>query len=129
MNKLKQNLFTKKSWGSEIIWSLTDGYMCKTVEIKKGNETPLVVHELKEKSILVIKGPLYLIHGKFGDDDFAEEELPEGWSWYIDSGISHRYVAKDNPVALLEVSTPYIEDGIVLLEASSKQKRKRRTKK
>ena len=36
MNKLRQNLFTKKSWGSEIVWSLTDSYMAKTIEINEG---------------------------------------------------------------------------------------------
>lgn len=117
MNKLKSNIFNKKSWGSEVTWSLTDSYMAKTVDISKGKRTPLVVHEKKEKSIIVIRGPLYLTYGDCcGEGTVPMYKIPEGWSWYIPPGNLYRYQAIDNPVLLIEVSTPQLEDGITLVD-------------
>jgi len=117
MNKLRQNLFTKKSWGSEVIWTLTDNYMAKTIEVFKGKQTPLVVHENKEKTIIVIRGPLFLTYGDCCNKDIVPiYKLPEGWSWYIEPGMIHRYKSIGSPVMLIEVSTPQLEDGVVLVD-------------
>jgi len=117
MNKLRSNLFTKKPWGSEVVWTLTDNYMAKTVEVVKGKHTPLVVHEEKEKSIIVIRGPLYLTYGGCCNEETVPiYKLPEGWSWYIEPGMIHRYQAIESPVMLIEVATPQFEDGVVLVD-------------
>lgn len=117
MDKLKQNLFTKKSWGSEVVWSLTDNYMAKTVEVFKGKRTPLVVHEEKEKTIIVIRGPLFLTYGVCCNEGTVPVyKLPEGWSWYIEPGMMHKYQAIESPVMLIEVSTPQLEDGFTLVD-------------
>jgi len=117
MNKLRSNLFTKKQWGSEVVWTLTDNYMAKTVEVVKGKRTPLVVHEEKEKSIIVIRGPLYLTYGGCCNEETVPiYKLPEGWSWYIEPGMIHRYQAIESPVMLIEVATPQFEDGVVLVD-------------
>lgn len=117
MNKLRSNLFTKKLWGSEVIWTLTDNYMAKTVEVVKGKQTPLVVHEEKEKSIIVINGPLYLTYGECCNEEIIPTyKLPEGWSWYIDPGMIYRYQAMESPVMLIEVSTPQFDDSMVFID-------------
>jgi len=117
MNKLRQNLFTKKPWGTEVIWTLTGNYMAKTVEIAKGKRTPLIVHEKKEKSFIVIRGPLYLTYGGCCNEGTVPVyKIPEGWSWYIEPGMIYKYQATDNPVMLIEVSTPELEDGVVLVD-------------
>jgi quercetin dioxygenase-like cupin family protein len=117
MNKLRSNLFTKKRWGSEVVWTLTDNYMAKTVEVVKSKRTPLVVHEEKEKSIIVIRGPLYLTYGSCCNEETVPVyKLPEGWSWYIEPGMIYRYQAIESPVMLIEVSTPQLEDGVVLVD-------------
>jgi len=115
MNKLRQNLYSKKPWGSEIVWALTDDYMSKTIEIEAGKQNYAVVHEKKEKSIIVISGDLYLTYGDCCiEADVPVYKLPEGWSWYIEPGKLHKYSTIDKPVRLIEVSTPLFEDGIVL---------------
>lgn len=118
MNKLKQNLFTKKSWGSEIIWALTNNYMAKTIEIDAGKQTPLVVYEHKEKSIIVISGELILTYGDCCDESKAlSYKLPIGWSWHIEAGKIHKYTALDKPVRFVEVSSPQLEDATILRNA------------
>lgn len=115
MNKLRQNLFTKKSWGSEVVWSLTDSYMTKTIEIDAGKQTPLVVHEQKEKSIIIISGELLLTYGSCCSEEKAlVYKLPEGWSWYIEPGRIYKYATLDKPVRFVEVSSPQLEDGIMI---------------
>jgi len=117
MNKLKQNLFTKKLWGSEIIWSLTDNYMTKTIEINKGYRTPLVIHKQKEKSIIVIQGELFLTYGDSYDIEKASNyKLPVGWSWYIEPGKLYRYAALKETVRLVEISSPQFEDGLTIID-------------
>ena len=117
MNKLRQNLYSKKPWGSEVVWALTDGYMSKTIEIEAGKQSYTIVHEKKEKSIIIISGDLYLTYGDCcSEDGVPVYKLPEGWSWYIEPGKLHKYAAFDKTVRLIEVSTPLFEDGVVLSE-------------
>ena len=117
MNKLKQNLFIKKSWGSEIVWSLTDNYMAKTIEINEGFKTPLMVHKQKEKSIIVIHGELFLTYGDGYDIEKASNyKLPLGWSWHIEPGKLYSYASLKGLVRLVEVSSPQLEDGITIID-------------
>lgn len=120
MNKLKGNLFVKRSWGSEIIWALTDNYMAKTVEISAGNRSNLLVHQEREKSIIVIKGPLYLIYGRLSSDELTKAyKLSEGWSWHIEPGYVYRYVAIEKPVMIIEVSSAELDDGHIIVDEGS----------
>jgi len=115
MNRLRQPSFVKKSWGSEIVWSSTDSYAVKTIEIDAGKQTPLVVYEQKERSIIVISGELFLTYGPCcSEADALVYKLPEGWPWYIEPGKIYKYAALDKPVRLIEVSSPQLEDGIVI---------------
>jgi len=117
MNKLMRPIYAKKSWGSEITWSLTDHYMCKTIEIDPFRITNLLVYEKKEKSIIVVRGVLSLGLGKCCDEnDLEYYDCPEGWSVYIDPGYMHRYGATDKPVNIIEVSSPEIDEAIIVRE-------------
>jgi hypothetical protein len=117
MNKLKQNLFIKKSWGSEIVWVLTNGYMAKTIEIDEGCKTPLIVHKQKEKSIIVIYGELFLTYGDGYDIEKASNyKLPTGWSWHIEPGKFCSYASLKGVVRLVEVSSPQLEEGITIID-------------
>jgi len=117
MNKLRQNLFTKKSWGSEIVWSLTDSYMAKTIEINEGCRTPLIIHKEKEKSVIVISGELFLTYGNGYDIEKASNyKVPTGWSWYIEPGKLYRYASLKGVVRLVEVSSPQLEEGITIMD-------------
>jgi hypothetical protein len=116
MNNLLKPKFTKKSWGSEIVWTMTDHYMGKTIEVDASKVTDLVVYENKEKSIIVVKGTLILALGPCcGDEsDLEYYELPEGWTKYIGPGMMHRYGSTDKPLMLVEVASPELDEAIVI---------------
>jgi hypothetical protein len=61
VNKLRGNKLVKHKWGNAVIWAHTDSYIAKTLEIPVNKRTSLVVHEQKEKSIIVIKGEVLLL--------------------------------------------------------------------
>lgn len=129
MNKLKTNILTRHQWGTEIVWSLTNSYMTKTIEIAPNKSTPLMTHGEKELSLIVIKGPLHLICGPFDNpQNLKAYELPDGWSWHIDAGTSYRYEAKDTPITIIEVSTPQLND-IVSAELNKENKTIKKTRK
>jgi len=115
MNKLKQGHSTKKPWGLEIMWALTDNYMSKVIKISPNKQTPLLVHENKEKSLMVIKGKLRLTHGKCCDEkDLVLYELPKWSSVDIRPGEVFRYAAGEEPVILMEMSDAKFEDALMV---------------
>jgi len=117
MNKLMRPIYTKKSWGSEIIWALTSHYMGKTIEIDPFMITDLLVYEKKEKSIIIVKGVLSLALSKCCDEDELKYyDCPEGWSVYIEPGHMHRYGATDKPVRVIEISSPEIDEAVIVRE-------------
>ncbi len=115
MNKLVKPVYTKRPWGSDILWSWTDSYICKTIEIDPYKITDLVVFAKKEKSIIVIENNLSLAVGSCCDDKELEYyDYPEGWSFYIAPGKLHRYGATDKGVKIIEVASPQIDEAIVV---------------
>lgn len=117
MNKLLSPIYSKRSWGSEIIWALTDHYIGKTIEIEPHRITDLLVYEKKEKSIIVVEGVLSLALGKCCDEvGLKYYDCPEGWSVYIDPGYMHRYGATDKSVRVIEISSPEIDEAIIVRE-------------
>jgi len=117
MNKLTEPIYKPTSWGSEIIYTITDHYICKTIEIEAGKITDLIVFEKKEKSILVVSGILSLARGKCcNEKDLKYYECPEGWSVYIAPGIMHRYGATNKPVRLIETASPQLDEAIIIGE-------------
>jgi len=116
-NKLAQPIYTEKPWGSEIVWALTDTYVCKTIEVDAYKITDLIVHEEKEKSIIVVDGMLSIAMGKCCDpQDLNYYECPKGWSIYIEPGIMHRYGGTDKPVKIIEVSNQGLDSGVTIPE-------------
>jgi Mannose-6-phosphate isomerase len=118
VNKLRGNKLVKHKWGNAVIWAHTDSYIAKTLEIPVNKRTSLVVHEQKEKSIIVIKGEVLLTYGSCcTETDVPVYKLPTGWSWYIQPGMIHRYEAfgKESAV-IIEISSPEMEDGIMLVD-------------
>jgi len=115
MHKLLEPIHMKKSWGHDITWSLTNHYMSKTIEIDAFKISDLMVYERKEKSIIVVQGILILAMGPCcSEDDLVYTECPEGWSFYIPPGQMHRYGATDKPVRIIEVSSPELDEGIII---------------
>ena len=116
MNNLLKPIFTKKPWGSEIIWTMTDHYISKTIEIDPYKTNDLVVYENKEKSLIVVMGTLVLAIGPCCGDEsnLKYYEFPDGWTKYIGPGMMHRYGATDEPLRIIEVSSPELDEAIVV---------------
>jgi hypothetical protein len=115
MNNLVKPVFNKKSWGSEIVWALTDHYMAKTIEINPFKINDLVVYENKEKSIIVVENTLVLAIGKCCyEDNLDYYELPIGYTYHIAPGQIHRYGATDKLVRLIEIASPELDEAIVI---------------
>lgn len=115
MNNLTKPLFNKKEWGSEIIFALTDHYMAKTIEVDPYKVSDLIVYEKKEKHIIVVENTLSLaIGGCCFEEDLEYFDLPIGYSKYIGPGQMHRYGATDKLVRIIEISSPELDEAIVV---------------
>jgi hypothetical protein len=116
-NKLTSPVFTEKEWGTEIIWTITDSYMAKTIEIDPHRITELKVYDKKEKSIIVVENTLSLAVGRCcSEEDLEYYDLPEGWTYYIAPGYMHRYGGTSEGVKIVEISSPQLDEGIIVAE-------------
>jgi|SRR6185369_681629 len=97
-----------KPWGYEIIWAKTDRYVGKLLHINAGQKLSLQYHNLKDETIYVQSGHLVLQIGE------ALIQLQPGESYHIPVGTIHRFMAGVEPVELMEVSTPELDDVVRL---------------
>ena len=110
---------TEKPWGYELIWarsSSDDGYIGKLLCIKMGHRLSFQYHEEKEETILVKSGNLYLVTDGFVDnlEERSTIKLTPGETFHIAPFYTHRFMAKDDDVELIEVSTSQLEDVVRL---------------
>jgi mannose-6-phosphate isomerase len=102
-----------KPWGHEDIWAQTTRYVGKILSIRGGQRLSLQYHQVKDESILVLRGRLQLeLENERGEIEVAE--LVPGEGRHIPPGRRHRFAALED-CELVEVSTPELED-IVRLE-------------
>ena len=114
----------RKPWGHEIIWarsSSDSGYIGKVLFIKAGHRLSLQFHEVKEETIFVSSGVLYLetfgtvdqnnIDGVI-EGDRRIFRLESGSIFHIPRLMSHRFIAKEDDVSLIEVSTKELDDVV-----------------
>lgn len=108
-----------KPWGYEIIWAESsgeNGYIGKLLHINSGHQLSKQYHEIKEETILVNSGTLYL--STCGTKDNPEEEkitkLFPGNTFHISPGFIHRFIANESHVELIEVSTKELDDVVRL---------------
>jgi len=111
---------TEKPWGYELIWAKScseDGYVGKILFIKAGHKLSFQYHEEKEETILVKSGVLYLVTEGFIDDPEERKiiKLFPGKTFHIPPFYTHRFMANESNVEIVEVSTKQLED-IVRLE-------------
>ena len=53
----------EKPWGHEIIWAETTNYVGKLLHIKAGHRLSLQYHKVKEETVYVLSGTLYIYDG------------------------------------------------------------------
>ena len=102
-----------KPWGHERIWTETDRYVGKVLLIRAGRRLSLQYHEIKDESILVLRGRLRL-HLAGADGTVEVTEIGPGEHRRVRPGVVHRYEAGEDDLELIEVSTPELDDVIRL---------------
>lgn len=101
-----------KPWGYEILWAHCGRYVGKILHIDAGQALSYQFHRVKEETIYVLSGTLYL-HWAHGDDPPRVDVLAPGSVFHIPAGLRHRFEARDT-VELLETSTPELDDVVRL---------------
>ena len=96
-----------KPWGFEIIWAETPNYVGKLIHINAGHRLSLQYHEIKEETVYVLSGILYVYDG-----EGKITKLTPGQSFHVNVGQVHRFGANETAVEIVEVSTPHLEDVV-----------------
>ena len=99
----------EKPWGHEIIWAETKDYVGKLLHIKAGHRLSLQYHEIKEETVYVLSGTLYIYDG---DGNIAK--LTPGHHFHVQPHQIHRFGANESNVEIMEVSTPHLDDVVRL---------------
>jgi len=98
-----------KKWGHELIWAETDNYVGKMLHINAGHRLSLQYHEIKEETIYVLSGILY-VYGAEG----SITKLSPGECFHVNPLQVHRFGANESAVEIMEVSTPHLDDVVRL---------------
>ena len=105
----------EKPWGHEIIWAETTNYVGKLLHIKAGHRLSLQYHEVKEETVYVLSGILYIYDGEGNIT-----KLAPGGRCHVRPNQIHRFGANESNVEIMEVSTPHLDD-VVRLEDDYKR--------
>ena len=105
----------EKPWGYEVIWAETEGYVGKLLHINAGHRLSLQYHEIKEETVYVLSGILYIYDG-----EGKITQLIPGQSFHVKPNQIHRFGANESNVEIMEVSTPHLDD-VVRLEDDYKR--------
>lgn len=100
-----------KPWGYELIFARTERYVGKILHVNEGESLSLQYHEMKEETLLVIRGRVKLTL-QFGEDRTTKEMLL-GEAFHIPPRLIHRIEAIED-TDIVEVSTPELDDVVRL---------------
>ncbi|MHB9155561.1 MAG: cupin domain-containing protein [Endomicrobiales bacterium] len=103
---------TKKPWGEERLFALTDNYAGKILIIRKGHRLSLQYHEQKEETLYLEEGVLKLTMGN-RNRKLASRIVSAGHIFHLPPKTVHRMEAVQN-CRLIEVSTPELSDVVRL---------------
>jgi len=106
----------EKPWGREIIWAKTESYVGKILYIEAGKRLSFQFHEKKEETVYVKSGILYLETAGMANspDKRKTVTLSPGETFHVYPLLTHRFMAKESDVELIEVSTNHLEDVVRL---------------
>jgi quercetin dioxygenase-like cupin family protein len=99
-----------KPWGHETIWAECDSYVGKLLHIKPDCRLSRQYHEIKEETIMVQSGLLRLEVGR--EPNVVTYFLKPGETYHVLPFTVHRFCADKDPVVLIEVSTPHLDDVV-----------------
>lgn len=105
-----------KPWGNEEIWAETSAYVGKVLNIAAGHSLSRQYHVLKEETFRVLTGDMDLEIGDPAAGSVTTLHMSPGDVFHCPPGTIHRMIAKTQ-TAVLEVSTPHLEDVVRLEDA------------
>ncbi len=100
-----------KPWGYELIWGKTAKYVGKILHVKQGESLSRQYHEMKDETLLVIRGKVRLTLA-LGNEQRVRE-LCEGEAFHIPPRLIHQIEAIEE-ADIVEVSTPELDDVVRL---------------
>lgn len=101
----------EKSWGHELIYQNSELYCCKVLYIKPYSSCSFHFHLEKHETLLVQEGTLFIDVIKDKQEDSLV--VQEGEAFVVAPGFIHSLRAEDEPVVIIESSTPsYDTDSI-----------------
>lgn len=109
ISKIKDCKKVDKPWGYEIHWANCEKYVGKILSINPHHRLSLQYHQVKEETIYVMSGVLILWES---DDEETGKFLGPGSVYHVKPNQVHRFGAGNQPVMLMEVSSPEIEDVV-----------------
>ena len=80
----------KKPWGKEVIWADTANYVGKVLHINAGHRLSLQFHRVKEETIYVLSGILYVY-----DNEGKVTRLTPGQTFHVKPLQVHRFGANE----------------------------------
>ena len=99
----------EKPWGYELVWAHTDNYVGKLLHINAGHRLSLQYHEIKEETVYVLSGILYVYDGEGNIT-----KLIPGQTFHVKPNQVHRFGANESSVEIMEVSTNHLDDVVRL---------------
>lgn len=103
-------VIVKKPWGFEIWFAYNDRYAGKFLLVMPGQQLSLQHHKKKAESWLILSGQILFLTGD-QEESIQETPLGLGECFHIAPGTLHRPKSVgDEPLAILEVSTPELSD-------------------
>jgi quercetin dioxygenase-like cupin family protein len=111
-DKVKSRVI-EKPWGFEHIWTETEHYVAKILQISPKQRLSLQYHEFKEETVYVLEGTLL----NWTDDDKSPPQRYNAHQvLHIKPNQVHRFGAGESMVRLMEVSTPHLDDVVRLAD-------------
>jgi mannose-6-phosphate isomerase len=110
---------TEKPWGHELLWARSRYYAAKVLHIEAGQRLSLQYHRIKEETLLLLTGRLWVeLEGTDGQMEIYEAR--PGQPFHIPPGCKHRLAAVET-CQVLEVSTPELDDLVRLHDDYGRQ--------
>jgi mannose-6-phosphate isomerase len=101
----------EKPWGYELIWAQADRYVGKILHINRGESLSLQYHEMKEETLLVIRGRVRLSLQQ--GDEKRDTIMETDQAFHIPPRLIHRIEAIED-ADIVEVSTVELDDVVRL---------------
>ena len=123
LTKFQHYQHTKKVWGKEILLTNPQNtfspnqYCSKLMVVESGWQCSLHRHLVKDETFFILDG-VVIIETSLDGEKLSWDVFTAGDSIHIRPKVWHRFKATNNPVLMLEVSTPHSDGDVERMEES-----------